>query len=221
MKRVLPAAALVIFACVDHRTVSLTFGDQGEGLDGFLCKDSNNTFVLDRLEPDSGTSVDGGMEPASLVTDFIRLSGVPGCRASQLIEWCSTHTCAPIDSTRVCTKVDLPSGVTGQPRETVRGEVKAALAQTLSGHDVTAQAPNEFVMLRVIATKQPCEQIMPNASGTLPDYDKTQLVGCAYSCVTNFNEVDQDVYLGFDSIGGAMCELGLRTCSDHELHWQP
>jgi hypothetical protein len=62
---------------------------------------------------------------------------------------------------------------------------------------------------------------MQNASGALPDFDKNQLVGCAYSCVTNFNEVDQDVYVGFDSLGGSMCEQGLRTCSDHELHWQP
>lgn len=220
MRRVLPAAALLVFACVDHRSVGLTFGDDGEGLDGFLCKDSSNAYVLDRLEPDGGF-VDGGLEPASLVTDFLRLGGVPSCRASQLVEWCSTHTCAPIDSTRVCTPISLPSGVTGRPRDALRGDVKAALGQSLSGQQVTAQAPSEFVMLRVIATKQPCDQIMPNASGTLPDYDKTQLVGCAYSCVTNFNEVDQDVYLGFDSIGGGMCEQGLRTCSDHELHWQP
>jgi hypothetical protein len=220
MKRVLPAAALLIFACVDHRTVEVTFGDDGEGLDGFLCQDSNDVMLLDRLEPDGGASVDGGLEPASLVTDFLRLGGVPSCRSSQLIEWCKTHTCAPIDSTRVCTRIQLPSGVTGAPRPTVRAEVQTALQQSISGQEVIAQAPNEFVMLRVIATRQPCEEIMPNASGTLPDYDQTQLVGCAYSCVTNFNEVQQDVYLGFDTLT-ASCEQGVRTCSDHQLHWQP
>jgi len=75
-------------------------------------------------------------------------------------------------------------------------------------------------MLRVIATAQPCSEVMPTQSGALPPYDQTQLVGCAYSCVTNFNEVQQDVYLGFDTLT-AMCEQGVRTCSDHELHWQP
>ncbi|MFT3835694.1 MAG: hypothetical protein QM723_01690 [Myxococcaceae bacterium] len=219
MKRLLPALFLIGFACVDHRTVGVTFGSDGEGLDGFLCKDSSGKMVLDRLEPDGG-GIDGGLQPASLVTDFIRLGGLPGCRTGQLIDWCGDHTCAPIDSTRVCTPISLPSGVTGTPRETVRAEVKAALAQTLTGHEVIAQAPDEFVMLRMIATRQPCADVMPNQSGQLPPYDQTQLVGCAYSCVTNFNEVDQDVYIGFDSLT-AMCEQGLRTCSDHELHWQP
>jgi hypothetical protein len=56
--------ALVAAACVENRSVSLTFGTDGEGLDGFMCKDRTETLLLSRLPP-SGQ--------ASLVVDFVTL----------------------------------------------------------------------------------------------------------------------------------------------------
>jgi hypothetical protein len=89
--------------------------------------------------------------------------------------------------------------------------------RALKGELVTPNAPDEFVMTRAVATAQPCNELMSPAS---PDYEPDKLVGCAYSCPVLFDRVDQDVYLGFDTLT-EYCEQGLRICSGKDLHWQP
>lgn len=210
MKRATVVGVLLLLACVQSRSVGLTFGADGEGLDGFLCADDAGVRVLDRLGADAGTA------PASLVVDFITLGGVPGCRASQLISWCSTHDCQVAKGSRVCLNIELPTGVTGQTRPEIRTKVREAL-KSLKGEQVTGDAPDEFVMVRVVATKQPCSEL----EGVEPAaYDAKQLVGCAYSCPVLFDKIDQDVYLGFDTLVD-QCDQGLRICSGKDLRWQP
>ena len=204
------AGVLLLLACVQTREVDVTFGSNGEGLDGFLCKASGD-FVLNRL----ATYADAGPGPttatASLVTDFVRLGGLPGCRTSQLVDWCSTHQCVALPGTRKCNPIRLPTGLdAGTPREDVRDLVQQQF-KSLSGDLISNQAPDEIVLLRVIATAASCEEVLASDA-----YDKAKLVGCAYSCPTLFSQVGQDVYLGFDTLVGA-CEQGLRTCSDNEL----
>jgi hypothetical protein len=210
MRRALPL--LLAAACAQYREVTVTFGDTGEGLDGFLCRDTNSMLLLDRLGADAGTS------PASLVTDIVGIeNGQPGCRTGQLIKWCSAHACGPMPRRRNCETLQLPTGVSGLAREDVRARVREQL-QRLSGTQVVADAPDEFVILRVVATRQPCDQVMP-AGDVLPDLDPMQLVGCAYSCPTLFDRAT-DVYLGFETLT-ASCEQGVRICAGNELHWQP
>jgi hypothetical protein len=214
MRRALLGMTLAIAACNIQKEVKLTFGDTGEGLDGFMCKDSAGQPLLDRLaEPD------GGVLTASLVTDFVSLGGLPdGCRTGQLIKWCSGHTCAPVATTRKCTEIVLPTRVKDLPRAEVRRLILDKL-KTLKENIVSENAPDGPVMLRVLATAQPCSAVMV-ADGKLPAYDKPSLVGCAYSCPTLFDQVGQDVFLGFETLTD-QCEQGVRTCSDNELHWQP
>jgi hypothetical protein len=220
---------LLLAGCVITDHVQVTFGDDGEGLDGFLCKDKSGLYVLDRLEADAGVGVGpfgedggvvapGGVGHASIVTDFLTLGGVPGCRASQLISWCRTHDCHAIDGTRTCTEVTLPTGVStrladggvsAMDREALRAAVKSKLVE-LHGVPITQGAPQGFVMLRIIATAQGCDEAL----------DSTRLVGGAYSCPVDFAAVEQDVYVGFDTLAGA-CEQGLRTISSQALTWQP
>lgn len=207
-------AAFALSACTQTRSVSMTFGADGEGLDGFLCKDPSGKFLLDRLQqPDGGTS------PTSLVVDFVRLGGVPGCRTGQLMKWCSTHDCVPMKTTRSCVQVGFPANPEMLPRETLRKLVLAAL-KIMGTTDVIADAPDEFVLVRVVGTAQGCDALLPDASGELPAFDKEQLVGCAYSCPVLFDKVEQDVYLGFETLT-AQCEQGVRICSDGKLQWQP
>ena len=200
--------ALLLTSCVETRSVSITFGSDGEGLDGFMCKDSSGAFLLSRLPPDGH---------ASLVVDFVRLGGVPGCRTGQLIKWCSTHECVPIQSTRSCVDVTLPAP--GAPREELRASLLASLRAS-GAKEALADAPDEFVIVRVVGTTQACETLLPVASAELPAFDKSLLVGCAYSCPVLLDKVEQDLYLGFETLTG-VCEQGVRTCSDGQLQWQP
>ena len=156
---------------------------------------------------------------ASLVTDFVKLGGVPGCRTGQLVTWCGTHTCAPLPMTRVCTEVGLPTRVGAMSRKELRAQILERM-RTLKGTILSKDAPDEFVMLRMLATAQPCSEVMVPASGVLPEYDRSKLVGCAYTCPTLFDRVEQDVYIGFDTLENE-CEHGVRTCADNALKWAP
>ena len=200
--------ALLLTSCVETRSVSITFGSDGEGLDGFMCKDSSGAFLLSRLPPDGH---------ASLVVDFVRLGGVPGCRTGQLIKWCATHECVPIQTTRSCVDVTLPAP--GAPREELRASLLASLRAS-GAKEALADAPDEFVIVRVVGTTQACDTLLPAASAELPAFDKSLLVGCAYSCPVLLDKVEQDLYLGFETLTG-VCEQGVRTCSDGQLQWQP
>ena len=206
MRRAL--VVLLLSACVETRSVSITFGSEGEGLDGFMCKDSAGAFLLSRLPADGR---------ASLVVDFVRLGGVPGCRTGQLIKWCATHECVPLQTTRSCVEVTLPAP--GAPREELRASLLAALRAS-GAKEALGDAPDEFVIVRVVGTTEGCAALLPAGSNALPAFDKAQLVGCAYSCPVLFDKVEQDVYLGFETLTG-VCEQGVRTCSDGQLQWQP
>lgn len=212
MRRALPL--LLLATCTQYREVALTFGDQGLGLDGFLCKEPGGRMMLDRLGADAGTA------PASIVTDLVDIeNGQPGCRTGQLIEWCRDHKCSPKPTTRICLPVQLPTGVTTLPREDVRAKVKAELTK-LSGEQVVGDAPDEFVILRMVATGQPCDELNVQSDGGLPEFDTAQLVGCVYSCPTLFDRAPEEVYMGFETLT-VMCEQGVRICSSSKLDWVP
>jgi hypothetical protein len=209
MKRL--ALLLGLVGCVQTHSVSLTFGSDGEGLDGFMCKDPTGAMLLSRLPSDG---------QASLVIDFVRLGGVAGCRTGQLVEWCSTHSCAPIASTRSCVELKLPSPAAGVPREELRAQLLAAM-RAPGAKEALADAPDEFVLVRVVGTTERCADVLPAANASLlPAFDKAKLVGCAYSCPVYFDRTEQPVYLGFETLT-AQCEQGVRICSDQDLHWQP
>jgi hypothetical protein len=206
-------ALLLLCACTQTRNVSLTFGSDGEGLDGFLCKDNAGAYLLQRARRPDGTAL-----TTSLVIDFVRLGGVPGCRTGQLVKWCATHACTPIESRRSCVSVTLPTD-TSPPREDLRAAVLAAMRRA-DATGITPDAPDEFVLVRALGTTQSCDELAQAASGALPPFDATKLIGCAYSCPVLFDKVDQDVYLGFETLT-AQCEQGVRICADGELHWEP
>jgi hypothetical protein len=208
MKPALLLLSLLLSACVKTRSVALTFGSEGEGLDGFMCKDTAGTPLLSRLPSDG---------KASLVIDFVRLGGVPGCRTGQLVKWCSTHDCSAIQRTRSCVEVKLPGP--NPVREDLRTQLLAAM-RAGGAFQALADAPDEFVIVRVVGTTQSCDTLLPAGDAPLPAFDKSQLVGCAYSCPVLFDKVDQDVYLGFETLT-ATCEQGVRICSDGQLQWQP
>lgn len=203
MKHVMLLALLA--GCAPTNVVQLTFGENGEGLDGFMCKDQNNQSLLKRLPGDGA---------ASLVFDFIELNGVPGCRTGQLIEWCKTHNCIPRAETRTCVPVTLE-----QPAAT-RAELRAQLKNSMRqvrGHEASADAPNDFVLVRVVGTTESCDAVMNRP--TSDPLEPNQLLGCAYSCPVLLDRVETAVFLGFDGFVDN-CSQGVLICSAEKLSWK-
>lgn len=214
MKRlILGVLALALLAgCNEVRQVRLSFGEEGEGLDGFLCRENDGSYLLSRAAPPSG-----GQVPSSLVIDFVRLGGLPGCRSGQLIRWCADHDCAVMPEHRVCIPAPLPD-ITGLPRREARQVVREALRQ-LSGSTVASEAPDEFVIVRATATLQSCDELQASGSA-VPPMTAEALVGCAYSCPALLSAIDGDVYLGFDTLT-EQCAQGVRVCASGDLRWTP
>lgn len=204
-------AALMLGACVETRTVAVTFGDNGEGLDGFLCREGTGTPMLKRLEDPSGVP-----RPASLVIDFVGLQGLPGCRSGQLIRHCTTHDCRPLAPHRACVPLQLPA-VGSKTRGELRAAVKASIEQVKAR--LSEDAPAEAVMVRVVGTSQSCQELMSTSGSALPAFDPAQLVGCAYSCPVLLDVHAGELYLGFDTLTEA-CEQGVRICAAGDLRWR-
>jgi hypothetical protein len=215
LKRLMLGGALalaLLTACNEVRQVRLTFGEEGEGLDGFLCREVDGSYLLSRAVPPSGGEV-----PSSLVIDFVRLGGLPGCRSGQLIRWCADHDCAVMPEHRVCLPAPLPD-ITGLPRPEARERVREALRQ-LAGSTVASEAPDEFIIVRATATLQSCDELQ-FSGGEVPAMKEEELVGCAYSCPALLNAIDDEVYLGFDTLT-EQCAQGVRVCASGNLHWRP
>ncbi|WIG98003.1 hypothetical protein [Myxococcus sp. SDU36] len=203
-------ALVLLTGCNDVRQVRLTFGAEGEGLDGFLCREDDGDYVLSRAVP-----AGGGAVPASLVIDFVRLGGLPGCRSGQLVSWCADHDCAVMPEHRVCIPTPLPD-ITDLPRAEAREEVREAL-RSLSGASISSEAPDEFIIVRTTATLQSCDEL---EAGGVAALNEEALVGCAYSCPVSLNAIEGDVYLGFDTLT-EQCAQGVRVCASGDLHWRP
>ena len=200
------AFLLVLLAgCAPTRTVSLTFGSEGEGLDGFMCKDDGGRYLLERRPADGA---------ASLVFDFIALQGVPGCRTGQLLEWCKNHDCSPLPAARSCVPVQFEAP--DADRETLRAQLQQAM-RAVRGQEAIGDAPDEFVLVRVVGTTETCEQVLSRS--TKEPLVTSQLLGCAYSCPVLLDRVDQAVYLGFDGFVGK-CAQGVLICSAEQLSWR-
>lgn len=204
---------LLLGACVQVREVELTFGDEGEGLDGFMCRDPSGAPILTRLQDGAGQ-----MQPAALVLDFIRLGGLPGCRSGQVVSWCVDHPCAPIAGHRACVSTQF-SPVTGLDRPQLRASIQQTM-DAMKGTLVTGDAPDEFVLVRLVGTAQSCAEVEQRPDGTLPPFDEPKLVGCVYSCPVLLDALEGDLFLGFDTLTD-LCEQGVRVCAAGDLHWQP
>jgi hypothetical protein len=205
-------ALMLLTGCDEVRQVRLTFGDEGEGLDGFLCREDDGAYLLSGAVP-----AGGGQVPSSLVIDFVRLGGLPGCRSGQIIRWCADHPCTVIPDHRVCIPAPLPD-ITGLTRADAREEIREAL-RSLSGAAVSSEAPDEFIIVRATATLESCEALQASG-GTVPTMNEEELVGCAYSCPVELNAIEGDVYLGFDTLT-EQCAQGIHVCASGDLHWRP
>jgi hypothetical protein len=204
---------LLLASCVETRRVELTFGDEGEGLDGFMCRDTSGAPILTRLQDGAGQ-----MQPAALVLDFIHLGGLPGCRSGQVMSWCVDHPCAPISEHRACVSAQFsPAG--GLTRAQLRASIQQTMG-SLEGTLLTGDAPDEFVLVRLVGTAQTCDELARRPDGTLPPFDDAKLVGCVYSCPVLLDALEGDLFLGFDTLTD-LCEQGVRVCAAGDLHWQP
>jgi len=200
LSRALLIVLLALGACTKENDIRLTFGDGPRIPLGFRCRDAQMRLLVQR-------AVTARILRFSVVTDFIGLEGgFPTCRLSQIVDFCADHACSPITDppTRVCTEFEKQLG----PTE----EAIVALYQILSNlpdAPLIEDAPDQPMIIRVIATAQPCSQI---AGG----FDTGQLVGCVFSCPLQPDQISGDVLLDLPAFNDN-CEQAVLACSGETL----
>jgi len=199
MKCVWLTAVLLLAGC-EKEVVQLTIDVDGSRNDarGWRCtEDADPGRYLFQRAAQFGA--------ASVVVDFLRLDGIPGCRLGELYAWCADHPCTPIPETRVCIDIDM-SGFTGD----VFTDLQDMAAQ-VSGQVVTEDAPHEPVLVRALAVALPCSQV-PTAGAPSLEVDCSRLMGCAYSCPVALGSGSGTVGLDLDVINDS-CEGAVKLFS--------
>lgn len=188
--------AISLAACEQHRTVTLLLGPDDKTLTaGFTCKDDNGDLLLD------ATRV-GNSFVFSLVFDTIDLGGSqPGCRGEELVDACDTKMCSRVH--RFCKQVTVP---TMDPTT-----ILAQLHGQLGHPDILPDAPDDPVVVRAVATRQSCAEVLP-PDGTFPKLDADQAVGCAYSCPVILNDLNGSLGLALDTLDD-QCAAEVHACA--------
>lgn len=181
-------AAAAAAACADPQPIQITYGT--EIPTGFQCTDADGELLGLR-------AVDDGFARLTLVVDFVTLGGVPGCHPGELSQWCAdpAHVCEPSLPQRFCHQMDpIPISSLTEAEAEFGRQISA-----LDGSLITADAPDEPVIVRLVVTAEPCDAI----DGEL---DLDLLIGCLTSCPVQLDEVNGDVFLGSPTLGDCRLE---------------
>lgn len=172
----------------ERHQVDVVLGAGPDGLHGFTCREDDTDRPLFLRVVESGT--------ASMVFDFVDLGGVPGCRSTQLVDWCRTHECRTVE--RRCIDIPPPASL---------AELPQAVLDAIDGVALTGDAPDGPVLLRAVATAAACDDVP-----ALDPVPRATLVGCAYSCPVVLDQVEDPVLLDLD-VFGDRCQQAVEVCA--------
>jgi hypothetical protein len=204
MRTAIVTAVIVFAGCgEEHRSITLRLGPDDQTISqGFKCLEEVGATAL-AARGYTATGPNRGDFVANLVVDFIVLDGVPSCRGEEILAWCGDHACEPaIEQVRFCARVELLDMTLDEIINNTR--LPEIYADLRDAGPITTDAPDGPVIVRAVATTQSCAQLQA-VGGVYPAFDRTALIGCAYSCPLLLDEVDGDVQLSFDAIG--ICRL--------------
>ena len=204
VRRALLFSALC-FACTENRHVGIDFATDEGGFAAFSCIDRES----ERPGPlwSRGTVAGERRVELNLVVDFVSLGGIPDCRNSQLQDWCDEHDCEPLLPYRTCTTLNVPL----DPDLSFEESLALAL-EGIQDTPIAQDAPDEPVLVRVVATVQSCEEAMASA-----DFPYLDVAGCVFSCPTILDK--QEANLLLDMQFGTSCVDSVRWCSSSDFQY--
>ncbi len=193
-------------ACQEAHTVTLQLGPTDDTLTaGFACvqdADPAKLLAARAAQPDGGLRF-------SITVDVITLGGkLPGCRGEELFAACGDGGCEIVprgDGTRFCRDLTIAASAVDAAINDDLGPLLASIRSQLQAEPVTLDAPDVPVLLRAVATTEPC-------SANAADFDLLELVGCAYSCPAQLDDIDGPIALSLDTLT-RQCEREVKACA--------
>lgn len=219
----------------DHHVTILLGPDEATLSRGFTCFQSEAPLipgVTDLLLwrgfiREAGTDAfPKGRIEFNMVIDFLALGdGSPSCRGEDILNWCKTRGgcgaiflpqryCVPI----AIHNVDTAQWVTQAGQEAFRDSALREVYDEMgAAGDVIADAPDDMVIVRAVATTQSCASLTTPITGDhYAAFDNsetsTTLLGCAYSCPVLLDAVKSAVELSLDG-SDFRCEPEVRACA--------
>ncbi|MFO0678365.1 MAG: hypothetical protein U0169_17645 [Polyangiaceae bacterium] len=200
------------------RVANLEFREVDGGVSGFTCAEAKANLLAPATPPLAQRTMTrcGGNGRVTFVADLVSMAGGnPRCSPASIGEWCDSHDCSPVASSRVCLERDVFDATSAEAAMTaVSRELRA-----LSGSIFTADAPDVSAIIRVVATTQTCDELKGK---TRDPFDCTKLVGCTYSCPVSMGSlsgpVDMQLDLGLNipallRIYDQICLEGVYVCA--------
>ncbi|MFT3697911.1 MAG: hypothetical protein QM831_32525 [Kofleriaceae bacterium] len=202
---------LLLVGCTDVHHISLEIGTSTELSSGFTCPDPTDPNRLLLL-----TAINDQQELVfNMVVDFINLGDTtPVCLADRVSAACQGDTChvSVVDAPeRFCREVRIEHDDLVQGQARIRELISQQLGQ------VTAEAPHRVVITRAVATTEDCADVRTSDGTDWSTLDKSKVLGCAYSCPYDLDDVDGDLELGLNAVltnaTPAQCVLAIDACA--------
>ncbi|MBA2538199.1 MAG: hypothetical protein H0V17_01065 [Deltaproteobacteria bacterium] len=199
-------ALLALACCQQAHVVTLQLGPSDDTLTaGFSCvQDADPSKLLATRALQSNGTLE-----FSIVVDVIGLGGaLPGCRGEELFAACNAGDCEIVtreDGTRYCRAVIVDADAVDAALDDDLGPLLDIIRAELREEAVTLDAPDQPVVLRAVATTESCEAVPAS-------FDPLELLGCAYSCPVQLDEVDGPIALSLDTLS-KQCEREVKFCA--------
>lgn len=212
--KIIMSLVLAIAACEREHQVHVLLGpDPVTPSQGFLCKQDADPSKLLLTAP---AVFDGTTARFNMVVDIISLGGrLPGCRGEELVTACKNGACKLVaedpSARRYCVPVQLAVSLVQD-----RAATMAKLTEQLRARAIVSNAPNGPVLLRAVATSQPCAELETPSNGSYAALDSARAVGCAYSCPAVLDDITGPISLSLDTLTDH-CEQVVRVCTGFPL----
>lgn len=197
------ALSASLATCARAHSVALSIGGPSQ-YSGFTCVEEGSPAVARPLFSRASSS-----ESFTVVADFLEVPINVNAGGDVLLRACMNRQCAPMPGRR-STFTIRRDAVTGSTLE----EIGASFARALAPWQITANAPDSLVILRVVSTTQSPEAVLAtDARGEYLRFDRGSLMGCAISPPVQFDSVESTIFLALPVFGGRCTASQVELCA--------
>lgn len=198
------SVALSLVDCARAHSVELSLGGPSQ-FSGFVCvaDEPPRTPLLQR-------ALDAGS--VTMVADFITVPANVTAAGDVLLRACSGGECRTMPGRRSVFRIQ--GGSLRLPSNPTSDDLARAVAGALGEWNITANAPDGLVVVRIVATTQSADTVLrTDSAGRYLTFDASALVGCAITPAIEFDTASSPVYLSLPAFGASCTESQVARCA--------
>ncbi len=198
------ALACALADCARAHSVELSLGGPSQ-FSGFVCVGDTppRAPLLQRAINAGGVT---------MVADFITVPANVTAAGDVLLRACAGGECRSMPGRRSVFRIQGPS--LRLPANATSEDLARAVAAALTDWNITANAPDGLVVVRIVATTESADTVLRvDAAGRYLSFAPDALVGCAITPAIEFDTASSPVYLSLPSFGANCTESQVARCA--------